>query len=60
MASYSTRASLTVRVLLVRAMQVCADRLCSAVDDASSFDVLLTLQTLRIAIHRRKGVTLKF
>jgi len=36
------------------------DRLCSAVVDASSFDVLLTLQTLRIAIYRRKGVTLKF
>ena len=27
--------------------------------DASSFDVLLALQTLRIAIHRRKGTILK-
>jgi hypothetical protein len=34
--------------------------LCSADVDASSFDVLLALQTLRIAIHRRKGATLKF
>jgi len=53
-------ASLTVRVLLAPAIRVCPDRLCSADVDASSFDVLLTLQTLRIAIHRRKGVTLKF
>jgi hypothetical protein len=41
-------------------MPVCSDRLCSADVDASSFDVLLALQTLRIAIHRRKGTTLKF
>src|SRR6202035_3999343 len=41
------------------AMPVCSDRLCSADVDASSFDVLLSLQTLRIAIHRRKGTTLK-
>jgi hypothetical protein len=27
--------------------------------NALSFDVLLSLQTLRIAIHRRKGTTLK-
>jgi hypothetical protein len=40
-------------------MPVCSDRLCSADVDASSFDVLLSLQTLRIAIHRRKGTTLK-
>jgi len=33
--------------------------LCSADVDASSFDVLLSLQTLRIAIHRRKGAALK-
>jgi hypothetical protein len=41
-------------------MPVCPDRLCSADVDASSFDVLLALQTLRIAIHRRKGAALKF
>jgi hypothetical protein len=32
---------------------------CSADVNASSFDVPLALQTLRIAIHRRKGATLK-
>jgi hypothetical protein len=41
-------------------MPVCSDRLCSADVDASSFDVLLALQTLRIVIHRRKGAALKF
>jgi hypothetical protein len=41
-------------------MPVCSEWLCSADVDASSFDVLLALQTLRIAIHRRKGATLKF
>ena len=41
-------------------MPVCSDRLCSADVDVSSFDVLLVSQTLRIAIHRRKGGTLKF
>jgi hypothetical protein len=41
------------------AMPVCSERLCSADVDASSFDLLLSLQTLRIAIHRRKGTTLK-
>jgi hypothetical protein len=42
------------------AMPVCSKWLCSADVDASSFDVLLDLQTLRIAIHRRKGDTPKF
>jgi hypothetical protein len=41
-------------------MPVCSEWLCSADVDASSFDVLLAAQTLRIAIHRRKGGTLKF
>jgi hypothetical protein len=41
-------------------MRVCRDRLCSADVEASSFDVLPALQTLRIASRRRKGVTLKF
>jgi hypothetical protein len=41
-------------------MPVCPDRLCSTDVDASSFDVLLALQTLRIAIHRGKGAALKF
>ena len=40
-------------------MPVCPEWLCSADADASSFDVLLALQTLRIAIHRRKGGTPK-
>jgi hypothetical protein len=32
---------------------------CSADVDASSFDVRLSAQKVRIAIHRRKGTTLK-
>jgi len=33
---------------------------CSADVDASSFDFLPALQTLRIVIHRRKAAVLKF